>query len=82
MQKKQPPNISPQLFWEYDLSQFDWDVMKVLVAERIVSRGWPEDWHAMLDYFGYNKVRVRIIDLKETDLLYYTKKRLNPLPFR
>ncbi len=36
MQKKQPPNISPQLFWEYDLSQFDWDVIKVLGGKNVL----------------------------------------------
>ncbi len=55
--QKTPPNISPRLLWEYDLSQFDWDAMKILVAERVVTRGWPQDWKAMISYYSYDEIR-------------------------
>src|SRR5919197_886732 len=58
--QKTPPDISPHLLWEYDLSQFDWDAMKVLVVERVVTRGWPKDWKGMIDYYGYDEVREAI----------------------
>ncbi len=41
--QKDPPEINAGLLWEYDLSQFDWDAMIILVAERVVTRGWPND---------------------------------------
>ena len=57
---KIPPDISPHLLWEYDLSQFDWDAMKVLVVQRVVQLGWPKDWKAMMEYYGYNEVKEAI----------------------
>lgn len=58
--QKTHPDISPHLLWEYDLSQFDWDAMKVLVVQRVVQLGWPKDWEAMIKYYGYNGVREAI----------------------
>lgn len=93
------PDISAHLLWEYDLSKFDWDAMKTVVAERVVTRGWPKDWEAMIKYYGYEETREIIktipylddqdiafvsakFDIAPTDLLCYTRKQLNPVPFR
>ncbi len=97
--QKNPPDISAGLLWEYDLSQFDWNAMIILVAERVVTRGWPEDWKAMINFYGYDETREAVkkiaylddqdiafvctkFSLAETDLLCYTRKQLNPVPFR
>ena len=97
--QKNIPGISPHLFWEYDLAQFDWDAMKIVVAERVVTRGWPEDWKSMINYYGYEETREMIkkipwlddqdiafvsakFGIAPTDLLCYTRKLLNPVPYR
>jgi hypothetical protein len=48
--------ISPKLFWEYDLKDFDFEKMKNLVVERVIERGRINDWYAMLNLYGVNEV--------------------------
>jgi hypothetical protein len=52
--------ISPKLFWEYDLKDFDFKGMKNVVVERVIERGRMNDWYAMLNLYGVNEV-VRVI---------------------
>ena len=51
---KKYPNavLSPSLFWEYDMSHFDWQKLAPLVAQRVVERGWPEDFYAAINLYG------------------------------
>lgn len=44
--------ISKTLLWEYDTSKFDWDAMRVLVVQRVIERGWPEDFYAAINMYG------------------------------
>ncbi|HHT22024.1 MAG TPA: hypothetical protein GXZ87_01760 [Bacteroidales bacterium] len=44
--------ISKSLLWEYDLSKFDWDAMRVLVVQRVIERGWLDDFYAMIRLYG------------------------------
>lgn len=51
---KEHPNakINPSLLWEYDLSKFDFQHMRNVVVQRVVERGWPDDWYAALNMYG------------------------------
>lgn len=44
--------IRNKLFWEYDMSRFDWQELKVLVMQRILERGHVEDWYAVIALYG------------------------------
>jgi hypothetical protein len=44
--------VNPALLWEYDLSVFDYSKMRNLVVQRVVERGWPKDWFAILNLYG------------------------------
>lgn len=44
--------IDPTLLWNYDLSKFDWNTMKVAVVERVIQYGWPKDWYAAINLYG------------------------------
>lgn len=50
----QPGNhkFNNSLLWEYDASSFDWQKSKVLVAQRVVEMGSPEDFFAAFDLYG------------------------------
>lgn len=51
--KKHPDaKFSPNLFWEYDMEHFDWQKMAVMVAQRVVERGWPENFFAAINLYG------------------------------
>ena len=45
-------HINPSLLWEYDMSTFDWQRSKALVAQRVVELGWPEDFYGAFDLYG------------------------------
>ena len=44
--------INPTLLWEYDLNRFDYHAMRNVVVQRVIERGWPEDWWAALNLYG------------------------------
>ena len=48
----QDTKINPSLLWEYDMSRFDFQQMRNVVVQRVVERGWPDDWYAALNMYG------------------------------
>jgi hypothetical protein len=52
--------INPALLWEYDLSDFDFGQMRNLVVQRVIERGWPDDWYFVLNYYGEEEVKKAI----------------------
>jgi hypothetical protein len=74
--------VNPALFWEYDLSRFDYGEMKDIVVQRVVERGWPEDWHAILNMYGEAAVIESIKNiayLSEKDMDFVSKAFNIPL---
>ena len=62
--KKYPAvKLNPKLLWEYDLSDFDYDKMMSVVIQRVVERGWPQDWYFILNRYGVESVRSTIMNL-------------------
>jgi hypothetical protein len=53
--------LNPGLLWEYNLSEFDFRKMRTIVAQRVVERGWPDDWYAALNLYGLNGMKKAII---------------------
>lgn len=47
-----PCSVSPSLLWEYDLSNFDWWKSRKIVVQRILERGWLEDYYAGFNLYG------------------------------
>lgn len=45
-------SVSPSLLWEYDLSRFDWWRMRKVVVQRIIERGWLNDFYAAFRLYG------------------------------
>ena len=45
-------SVSPSLFWEYDLSDFDWWKSRKIVVQRILERGWLEDYYTGFNLYG------------------------------
>ena len=65
-------SLNPVLLWEYDLSDFDYQSMRNIVVQRVIERGWPNDWYFMLNYYGMDRVKSTI-----KDLLYLNDKDMN-----
>lgn len=55
------PNINDRLLWEYDLETFNYDKSYKIVIERVLERGTLEEWRAILNYYGRDKV-LEVID--------------------
>ena len=49
--------IRKTLLWEYDLNQFDWEDMRILVVQRVIERGRLNDFYALLNLYGVNGVK-------------------------
>lgn len=64
--------ISASLLWEYDLKNFDYQGMKLLVVQRVIERGRMDDFYAMFNLYGLEEV---IKTLKKIKML--NKKDMN-----
>jgi len=52
--------INPSLLWEYDTERVDYKNMRDIIVQRVIERGWPNDWYAMLNLYGINGVKEAI----------------------
>lgn len=48
------------LLWEYDLKRIDYEQMRDIIVERVIQRGWPDDWYFILNRYGLDGVRAAI----------------------
>lgn len=55
--------INPKLFWEYDADRIDYEKMRSTVVQRVIERGWMEDWYGMLNRYGEEGVKEAIVNL-------------------
>jgi hypothetical protein len=81
--KKHPDaKISPTLLWEYDLTDFDFQQMRNVVVQRVIERGWPSDWWALLNLYGEKGVKEAIKALpylNDKDMNFVSKAFKIPL---
>jgi hypothetical protein len=47
--------LDPRLLWEYNLEKVD--------LQRVVERGWPQDWYFILNQYGIDGVKSAIKEL-------------------
>jgi hypothetical protein len=55
--------VNPKLLWEYDLTDFNYHDMRNVVVQRVVERGWPDDFYAILNLYGHQGVREAIKEI-------------------
>ena len=48
--------LNPALLWEYDLKKLDYKAMRNVIIQRVVERGWLNDWYASLHIYGEQEV--------------------------
>lgn len=65
-------SLNPKLLWEYDLSKFDFEKMRNLVVQRVIERGWPNDWYFLLNYYGESEIKSAI-----KEIAYLNDKDMN-----
>lgn len=64
--------INPKLLWEFDLDHFNFDEMRNIVVQRVVERGWPNDWYFMLNCYGIEGVKSAV-----KNIAYLNDKDMN-----
>jgi hypothetical protein len=65
-------SLNPKLLWEYHLSDFDYSGMRNIVVQRVIERGWPNDWYFILNLYGIDGVKSAI-----KDVTYLNDKDMN-----
>jgi hypothetical protein len=66
--------LSGYLFWEYNIEKLDPNIDINLVLERVFTRGTENDEKEVFSYYGRNKIKNAILNIK-----YLDKKTLNYL---
>jgi hypothetical protein len=56
--------LNKSLFWDMDLSEFDFDKAVSIVVQRVVERGNESDWYAVLNRYGIEVVKREIKKIK------------------
>ncbi len=56
--------LRPSLFWDVDVQSIDLQKNKAFVIERITSRGRFEEFKAMLEYYGKNTVKDKLLQTR------------------
>jgi hypothetical protein len=55
--------LDPRLLWEYNLEKVDYTSMRNIIVQRVVERGWPEDWYFILNQYGIDGVKSAVKEL-------------------
>ncbi len=74
--------INTSLLWEYDIAKFDYQLMRDVVVQRVIERGWPQDWYAMLNLYGVEGVTAAIKNipyLNDKDMNFVSRQFDIPL---
>lgn len=70
------------LLWEYNLADFDYEGMRDIVVERVIQRGWPNDWYFMLNKYGIEGVKASVKNigyLNDRDMKFVSQQFDIPL---
>lgn len=65
--------VRSSLLWEYSIDKIDYNLMKVLIVQRVVERGRVEDFYAILNRYGLEGVKEiikKIPYLSEKDISF------------
>jgi hypothetical protein len=71
-EKHPDAKVNPALLWEYDLADFDFQQMRNIVVQRVIERGWPNDWWAALNLYGEKGMKDAI-----REIAYMNDKDMN-----
>lgn len=62
-------NLSPSLFWDSDKAKIDFNLHARQIIEKVLTRGTLNDWYAILDYYGKEKICTEIVKIRSLDSL-------------
>lgn len=62
--QKLKPNISKTAFWDVNFDEIDFERNARDVINRVLMNGKLEDWKAINEFYGKEKVRQEIIEMR------------------
>ena len=66
------PQLRKQIFWDTDMSQFDYDRQANAIIIRVLERGNMDEWNEIKRYYGHEKIMEAAIKAR-----YLSKKVLS-----
>jgi len=64
--------LRESLLWEYDTERIDWQAMRTIIVQKVIERGRPEDFYAILNQYTLEGVKQAIRQIP-----YLNKKDLS-----
>jgi hypothetical protein len=62
-------NLPPSLFWDSDFTKLDYDRQARAIIARVVMRGSLEDWFEIKRYYGLERIKTEIVQVRYLDKL-------------
>ena len=60
-------NLGKHLFWDTDPAQVDYEKHARKIIERVVTRGRLEDWRAIREYYGLDRIKEEVVQIRSLD---------------
>ncbi len=52
--------LRKSLLWEFDSSHIDWQAMRDIIVQRVIERGRPDDFYAILNKYALPEIKESI----------------------
>lgn len=59
--------LNPLLFWEYDSAKINPEKHKVLILERVFTRGSWEEYKLLFSYYSRDEIREGVVKIMQLD---------------
>jgi len=60
-------NLNKALFWDTDINKIDFNKNARSIIERVVSRGTLKDWFEIKNYYGLEKIKKEVTQIRFLD---------------
>ncbi|MCO5231594.1 MAG: hypothetical protein M9958_10605 [Chitinophagales bacterium] len=60
-------DFSPHLFWDIDISKFDFHINKVQLVHKVLEYGKMKDWILIKELYGLEEIKVISLNLRTLD---------------
>jgi hypothetical protein len=67
IQKNMKDKFNKALFWNTKLENIDLEKHARFVIERVLTRGLLSDWKVMKAYYGYDKIKSEVVNIRSMD---------------
>lgn len=62
-------NLSTSIFWDIDINSLDYEKHARFIISRVLMRGTYEDWNEIKKYYGIERIKNEIVNVRYLDKL-------------